>query len=176
MFRSPRSSETAYFTALALAIMIMVKVFVVDGIDAYHKPKVQNPPVVIYTDAPIEPVEEKPGTETQAPEVKDIPYFDFSGDIPQPDAFIPPAVDDPVARAPQANSSVVEEESRGTPEPPLVPRNNPKLVIIIDDMGLARGYTQDIDSGFAWENFCDYIAYSRIAEDIAKDAIGKNDA
>lgn len=145
MFRRPRSSETAYFTALALAIMIVVKVFVVDGIDAYRKPKVQSPPVVIYTDAPIEPIEEMPLTATKAPEVKDIPYFDFSGDIPQPDAFMPPVVDDSLAKAPQTNSSVaVEEESRGTPDPPLVVRNRPKLVIIIDDMGLARGYTQDI--------------------------------
>ncbi len=31
-----------------------------------------------------------------------------------------------------------------------------------------------IDSGFAWDNFRDYIAYSRVAEDNAKDAIEKN--
>lgn len=31
-----------------------------------------------------------------------------------------------------------------------------------------------IDSGFAWDNFCDYIAYSRIAEDTAKDAVEKH--
>ncbi len=40
--------------------------------------------------------------------------------------------------------------------------------------GVARA-ADAIDSGFAWQNFCDYIAYSRVAEDNVKDSIeGRN--
>ena len=126
--------------------MILVKVFIVDGIDAYRKPTVQPQPVAIYTEP-----SPSPQNDARIGKAVDIPYFDFSADIPQPDAFVPPAdapVEELVEEAPEPAPAPApaepQDESWRPPEPVLTPGDSPKLAIIIDDMGLARGHTQDI--------------------------------
>lgn len=146
MFRNPRSSDTAYFTALALALMILVKVFIVDGIDAYRKPTVQYQPAASSPTEPAEPALYQPRGEAFIGKAEEMPFFDFSADLPQPEAFIPS--NDPVTDIPEESlpveAPVPEKESWRPPEPALMPDDSPKLVIIIDDMGLARGHTQAI--------------------------------
>jgi len=142
MFRGPRSSDTAYFTALALGLMIFVKVFIVDGVDAYRQPISAPRPVAIQITAPAVPVAEPTKYPTLADEPEVMPYFDFSAVIPQPDAFVPP--EEPLGEAPITVPPSPQKESWQAPEPALKPGDNPRLVIIIDDMGLSRGYTQDI--------------------------------
>lgn len=137
MSRRPRSSNTAYFTALALAFMILVKVFVVDGIDAYRKPTAQTQSVAIHTEQPPQP-----RSEAHIGKAAKIPHFDFTAHIPQPEAFVPP--DEPVKNVPAPPAAIPEKESRIPHEPAFTPDDSPKLAIIIDDMGLARGCTQDI--------------------------------
>lgn len=142
MFRRPRSSDTAYFTALALGLMILVKVFIVDGIDAYRQPISTPRPVAIQITEPAEPVAEPPKYQTLADEPEVMPYFDFSATIPQPDAFVPREA--PVQKPSEPAPIIPKAENWKAPNPVLRSGDNPKLVIIIDDMGLSRGYTQDI--------------------------------
>jgi polysaccharide deacetylase 2 family uncharacterized protein YibQ len=124
--------------------MIFVKVFIVDGIDAYRQPISAPRPVAIQMTEPAEPIAEPPKYQTLADEVEVMPYFDFSATIPQPDAFVPPDETVKELAKPEAEIPSPEKESWKAPEPVLRPGDNPKLVIIIDDMGLSRGYTQDI--------------------------------
>ena len=99
MFHFFRSRQTIRYTALALAFMLVVKVIIVDGIRAY---RMQNAPVVTVThdnatglamapskDVILAPSQNEPRDNNVQSAPYSIPYFDFSDDIPQPDAYRP---------------------------------------------------------------------------------------
>ena len=180
MFHFFRSRQTIRYTALALAFMLVVKVIIVDGIRAY---RVQNAPAVTVTHdnatglamAPskhviLAPSQNEPRDNTAQGAAHSIPYFDFSGDIPQPDAYQPETelradrqVNPDVDRAtggdspgrgdgisgqsgtePDNSAKTQSNSAFGTGDYGLKSGERPKLVVIIDDMGVARKQTQEI--------------------------------
>tara|TARA_B100000780_G_scaffold275593_1_gene242500 strand:+ start:1069 stop:2349 length:1281 start_codon:yes stop_codon:yes gene_type:complete len=163
--------------------MLVVKVIIVDGIRAY---RMQNAPVVTVTHdnatglemAPskrviLAPSQNEPRDNNVQSAPYSIPYFDFSDDIPQPDAYRPGQAE---SRADRQVEPGVDGEAKGDeqgqgrgvglsgqsgtkPEKSAKKQSNsafgagdyslkngepPKLVVIIDDMGVARKQTQEI--------------------------------
>lgn len=161
MFSGASPSSSLLFTAIALTLMIFFKVFVIDGIDQYRMPdnfrnietRPENAPVIIEQDASI-PFQALPKAAITSPRIiaRDMNVLETG--LPQPEVLISAAK--PVARHDRAviKASVPEviDEKISLPEPqkqalPAYKKRagqTSKIVIIIDDMGLARSNSHAI--------------------------------
>lgn len=179
MSRRVYTSHTLKFTALAMVMMVLIKVFLIDGIGLYRAaPKAPDAPVEITMVDVTPPA--VPGFDlTQKPMI--LPSLDSVGedgfteetDISGgligpvvPEGWNPPRSAAAPAPAPDVEGIAQEDDAaqaivaptQPIPVPavtrpkaqaqentaPLAAGQHPKIVIIIDDMGVARKYTQEI--------------------------------
>lgn len=166
MFFRMRTPGSLSFTILALTLLVLVKIFIIDGIEQYtgQKSPVYNSSIPA-PDAQDVVIQEGPATAViAAPEpVKASPsYFardmkQLSLNLPQPETIpntqnVMPAsvpVEDKLAAAKD-----IEAGQQPAPEPKVSTEPMPvhkretgepaKIVIIIDDMGLARSHTRSV--------------------------------
>lgn len=198
MFFRMRTPSSLQFTVLALTLMILVKVFVIDGIEQYTGAKTpiypSSVPSSVSGDKPV--IQQgaaraivQHGNALQSPEERPSVFArdmkELALGLPQPD-FIPNAAKpaDPVIAAPDADKSekfveldktvpAPETADISEPDPQIPPEKQAekgaekvvekdqeksvsmpeykrpaggaaKVVIIIDDMGLARSNTRAI--------------------------------
>lgn len=145
-----RSSNSLIFFAIAVIVLVTVKVFIIDGIDAYQ------PPAENKVEVKVSDQERKPASfadlvidniDLDAAPKKEAPSFDFSLLMPQPDSI---ENEELLGTTPSVDEAPQEEKFAAIPKPIEIPKPEwdgktfAKVAIIIDDMGMARQHTREI--------------------------------
>ncbi len=152
MRRIIKSRHSMKFTVLAVMMMIAVKVFVVDGLNAYmpDNKKTHAPQQIVQAIMPdVSEISQEHDIAPQKPKFnRDVVYIDFSNLMPQPESIAVERQREELTKEPLPTADSKAETSLLVPEksalPPKFPGPDARIVIIIDDMGMARQYTQDV--------------------------------
>lgn len=171
--KSPHSSETTKFIALSILIMMFVKIFMIDGVGSYFQRntddiQIKQPKTEFMalknTDIIALPTKQK--------NTKALPQYDFSEYLgqPKPNKNIFNSENVQVTQQSKIEDNIKPPKAPTKSYPPKWDgKSKGKIVLIIDDMGMAKKYTQDVIDLPAPLTLA-FLPYATGLDDFTKDA------